>query len=641
MRQALFLIWMELTTSRHEASTAATDLLLTLCACIFCYGLFKSYCFDYKKRNYWVRVFAFTGVAAFLGALDHGLVLESHLHQVLEQFTHLCLGFVIAYFVQSTVHERWGEVVSDRVHPYILVMAMAYYVAMVVLQGSFSLFIVYQAIGMLYALFVFNNLYFSTYQKRYGLILLGILVSFAAAWIQGTQAILFDFIWSFDHNGVFHLLQAISGLLIFLGVRYSIRTNEEGVPPLEDEVHASVEASASDHEPNNLSAFLPSSDQGFQVAPAMTLSEFSILNDLSGKQLKRIKKIATKETYSPDTVMIEDGTRAKCFYLILKGSVIVQKGGVQLAEKYASEHLGLMPILDGSMRSANVVSKEKTTVLKVSYKKIKAPENLDLYTQIMNNQLIDQQNKLRRMNEVTIVEVKEKLHQSLLKEEFSGFFISLVFGLVLYQFLLGCFLEWTDVMKSSNILEIFTPLFTIAIGIMSFAYAWKSMYPLKEFGLHLNNWKSDVIEALKWTAWFIAGLLLLKWMASYIPGSPFYGRPVIDPISMDKYGSPSLTVMIFLFYALLVPVQELVARAVIQSSLMRVFSGKWGVLNAILLSNLMFSAFHLYLEMSFAIMTFIPGIFWGYLFAKQKGMVGVSVSHIIIGIFALVFLSIH
>ncbi len=117
--------------------------------------------------------------------------------------------------------------------------------------------------------------------------------------------------------------------------------------------------------------------------------------------------------------------------------------------------------------------------------------------------------------------------------------------------------------------------------------------------------------------------------------------PVIEAISWDKYGSVQFTIFLFILYALLVPVQELVARAVIQSSLMKIFSGRWMLLKAILLSNLMFSAFHLYLEMTFAIMTFIPGIFWGYLFAKQKGLLGVSISHIIIGLFVLIFLSIH
>jgi len=580
-----------------------------------------------------MRVFGFTTLAALLGAFDHGFQWHENIANGIVQFTFLFLGLVIAYFVQATIHERWGPTVSEKTHKWALVGAMAFYIIMVFLKGAFLIFLGYEGLGIIFALLIFNNLYFTSYRRDHGLILLGIIVSIVSALVQGTKSGSFTIGLPFDHNSAFHLLQIISGALIFLGVKEGLQLDNHSNPTTAVNLANSPAEELIDIENKPVL-------NGHSVK-SKSLARFEIFNDLTKEQVKRIKKLSLKEKYSPNSVIIEDGTKAKCFYLITEGDVSIRKGGIELATKGADTHIGIMPLVDGSTRSANVVAKEPTTVLRIPYKKIKSKENQDIFAQIINNQLIAQQDKLRRMNDVTIVEVKQKLQEAELREESSGFFISLVFGLVMYQFILGCFLQWSDIKHSTSIMEIFTPLFTVVVGIMSLAYAIRSMYPLSDFGLHLNNWKADIIEALKWTTIFLIAIVAAKGLLSFIPGNFFYNKPILEPIAIDKYGSAQLTIVVFVLYVFLVPVQELVARAVIQSSLMRVFSGKWMILKAILLSNLMFSAFHLYLDMQFAVLTFIPGIFWGYLFAKQRGLLGVSISHIIIGCFALIYLNFH
>jgi hypothetical protein len=54
--------------------------------------------------------------------------------------------------------------------------------------------------------------------------------------------------------------------------------------------------------------------------------------------------------------------------------------------------------------------------------------------------------------------------------------------------------------------------------------------------------------------------------------------------------------------------------------------------SSIVLSNILFAGGHSHISFGFALSVFVPGIFWGWLFAKQNSLIGVSVSHVLIGV---------
>ncbi len=67
-------------------------------------------------------------------------------------------------------------------------------------------------------------------------------------------------------------------------------------------------------------------------------------------------------------------------------------------------------------------------------------------------------------------------------------------------------------------------------------------------------------------------------------------------------------------------------------------SGKWADWKSNILATLMFSSFHIMIDLKFALITIVPGLFWGYLFAKRKNLLAVSISHILIGMVAIFIL---
>jgi membrane protease YdiL (CAAX protease family) len=112
------------------------------------------------------------------------------------------------------------------------------------------------------------------------------------------------------------------------------------------------------------------------------------------------------------------------------------------------------------------------------------------------------------------------------------------------------------------------------------------------------------------------------------------GWTVITPASIaDDQFSWGLYASVIVLYALFVPAQEFVARCGIQAPLYAFLDGSelgrrtW----AILVSNFAFAAAHAHTNPTFALATFVPGIFWGWLFARTHSLLAVSVSHVMIG----------
>ena len=86
--------------------------------------------------------------------------------------------------------------------------------------------------------------------------------------------------------------------------------------------------------------------------------------------------------------------------------------------------------------------------------------------------------------------------------------------------------------------------------------------------------------------------------------------------------------------------QEFIARGCIQGGLHQFVSGKWAAITSIFLATMMFSVFHLMLDMKFALLTIIPSLLWGFLFYKERNLWAVAISHIIIGVVAFFVLGV-
>jgi membrane protease YdiL (CAAX protease family) len=109
-----------------------------------------------------------------------------------------------------------------------------------------------------------------------------------------------------------------------------------------------------------------------------------------------------------------------------------------------------------------------------------------------------------------------------------------------------------------------------------------------------------------------------------------HGQPIFQMFSDAGTFNPWLA----LAYVIFVPFQELIYRGGVQGALEHFLTGRSRSWMAIVGSNVIFSAGHLYISVGLSVTAFVAGLFWGWLYSRQRGLAGVSVSHVLLGFFA-------
>lgn len=162
----------------------------------------------------------------------------------------------------------------------------------------------------------------------------------------------------------------------------------------------------------------------------------------------------------------------------------------------------------------------------------------------------------------------------------------------------------------------------------------KTGYPLEVFGFTTKNSLRLTLEAICISIIFCFIITLLKWyLISY---TEMFSGLTLFKIQhshklFGKYWIP-------LLYILFVPFQVFLAQGVIQSSLLEFLpqeNRKW---LSVVVSSLLFSAFHIELNVVFALGVLIPGVMWSILYLRHRTLISITISHIIIGFWGLFLL---
>lgn len=196
-----------------EGTTAVTDLALALLAWA---GARRLHARGRPGllRGTWVAALITFGGAAALGAAAHGLPLSDASRELLWQPLYLALGVAVALFVMASVAAGWGDSAARRLRPWLLAAAAGFYLLTRLRDGDFLVFVLYEGVGLVFALVV--HLWLARRPVAgAGWVAVGLAVSLLAGAVQAIDTLTLRLVWTFDHNGVYHLVQG-GGLLVLL-----------------------------------------------------------------------------------------------------------------------------------------------------------------------------------------------------------------------------------------------------------------------------------------------------------------------------------------------------------------------------------------------------------------------------------------
>jgi len=253
---------------------------------------------------------------------------------------------------------------------------------------------------------------------------------------------------------------------------------------------------------------------------------------------------------------------------------------------------------------------------------------------VLRNLLRSHTVELRRTSERVVEALKRELEATKARLALGSFVGYVMLIMCVYGFVLRQSLEFAG---RTGVTTIVTVGVLVVYAATLLVMIRRSGYPPETYGLTLRRWPKALAEALAWTAAFALVLTLLKRVAVGL--SPELARESFWRLAFLREDL-RLILPDALLYGAFAPVQEIVARGALQGSLMVLLSGRFVTTRAILISTLAFTATHLHLSVGFAVVAAVPSVFWGVLFARQRSLLGVSVSHVLLGWFAVYALGI-
>jgi multisubunit Na+/H+ antiporter MnhB subunit len=207
---------MKIHPSPYEQVTSLTDVVMGLIAIWCAVNIAAGNSF---KADIWAWAFGLLAFSSLFGAAAHGFVMSDKTNLRLWMPINLSLGLALGMFVVGALNDLSGEPIARTAVPFMIVLGIAFFLVTVWKPGTFMTFIAYEAIAMLFALGAYGYLFFTGSNSGAGWMLAGVIVTIIAAVVQATGKPGKSIVWYFDNNGVFHLIQMVGMVLLYLGLR--------------------------------------------------------------------------------------------------------------------------------------------------------------------------------------------------------------------------------------------------------------------------------------------------------------------------------------------------------------------------------------------------------------------------------------
>jgi CRP-like cAMP-binding protein/membrane protease YdiL (CAAX protease family) len=380
-----------------------------------------------------------------------------------------------------------------------------------------------------------------------------------------------------------------------------------------------------------------------------------LFTSLSRQQLRLVLPHLKYKKFKRGRMLLQEGTKNPGkIYIILDGQISITKQAVsplesrvadyELAVLRRSEIFGELSFLDGKPSSVSFLAKTDVLLAVLDLSASSRRETIrrvrDVVAGKLRSHVAKQADKtiMLRMNGVQLENQLAAYRNGV------GHIVTTTLCLLsFYTLTLDLLPGFKNVTHANFALS---PLIILLFALTFIPVIATSGFPGRFFGLQLDNWRPALFLSLRASALFLVAFLFIKWvLINTSPG--FAGASLIGSAQIEIEGKTASSTPWYWFafatYLLLTPMQEFVARCGIQAPLYAFLHGselkrRWC---AILASNLVFSAAHAHISLAFALAAFLPGLLWGWLFAKTNSLFAVTVSHLVIGGTALFFFGIE
>jgi CRP-like cAMP-binding protein len=370
--------------------------------------------------------------------------------------------------------------------------------------------------------------------------------------------------------------------------------------------------------------------------PAQLLSRSPLLAGLDDAQREAFLQFASfVRIDAPGAILVREDEPAEHFYIILDGEAEVLKREprseqlVSLATLGPGEHFGETALFQAVKRTATLRSRTPMTLAMIKTREVR--ESPNAYPWLPRFLLALVRGGTRVVDRLTNQTV-----QGLRAEALGTTRLLTLNRLLTYViasssiYAAGVALAWQ--FGDALLVERVGNAIYLLLGAALLWLLYERGTPMRRFGLRFSdNVPRELGESLFVIGVAVGLLTGLEWLLiSIVPA--FDGLPLFAAETAWAFE-------VALYYSILMPLQELFARGLLQTSLDHAFAGHpRRQLMAILLSNAAFAPLHVHVSPYFgalAPMMFVLGLPLGWLYARHRSLLGVAFVHMILGLWAL------
>lgn len=215
---------MQLVADPAQLTAAATDAILAIVSfagAVYVLGYRRT---DAWKARLWGVLLIGGTIATGMGTITHGIAVSRATHVMLWSWIHLVLWIVAALFAVGALYDFAGPAVARRALPRCLIGVIVFFGLNRLIGSPLAVVIAFEGVVLVLAVATYAWLAISRRLEGAFPMALGIAFTLTGAGVQAFGLGHFRFIWQFDHNGSYHLIQLVGLALIILGLRTSFRS---------------------------------------------------------------------------------------------------------------------------------------------------------------------------------------------------------------------------------------------------------------------------------------------------------------------------------------------------------------------------------------------------------------------------------
>ncbi len=378
--------------------------------------------------------------------------------------------------------------------------------------------------------------------------------------------------------------------------------------------------------------------QGPDLAGTERLRSSPDLRELSSAQRNDFVARCAEERHAPGDVIVEEGVASADLYFLTAGEVEVTRrdeGGVPhvLNRIGPGEWIGELSLIGRPVRSATARAATPATTLRIPIDDFEALADRDpAFLKVRLAMAVRIAERARALSEATVEALARHEAELERRKALSGVTINTIALLCVFTFSMNALRDLRHALAANFAV---TLLLMAPIAVLVAHGVRRRSIPLATIGLTLEGWRPALREAIPISLLCIALATLAKWIL--IRTVPAWAEvPLFNPMGAQSHADPLISArfhwwLALAIYVLACPLQEILARGVLQGSLERLLTIRHRRAAAVLLASLIFGTMHLYDSGSGALWAMIPGLLWGWMYARHRTLVGVSISHAMIG----------